>query len=956
NLVAVDRATLGIAGVLSDSADVDFFRFEVDFEDTVVSPTSFETVFDLDYADGLARANMIISVFDDTGSLILTSREANVAEDRPGNVGTSDIDDLSRGSVGASDPYIGGVELSPGDYYVAVTSDAQMPRELEQFFLVNPLNPDLRLEPINSLQRIAEDHIGFPSPQIDDGLPSTFDPPQVPILINANSEVAFNLGDVVLFVSEDFGVNRTNVLTVDPFTGQRETTVGDFSFDTRDIAFHPNGDLFTFSQGLDEPVPCAPFDANSGNFLRINTGTGAATLINDDGILTYQRDPMDPAASIQTNPCPTTRIGDGIQINELGFCPIGQGEIFGVGDRGFQNRSQAPGVEIFDNILYQFIGDPQSPNFGLGLSSPQPNRVDDPQIPEVRYEGAGTQIRERGELLTSPRIEAVDATVPTRPSDNGFNIKDGTTLTVEDGAQSVEFEFDFGFEAVQLVDGNNALTIRDGNFFQLDDDIFQLDTGPVIAVNPSGVDLRDGTVVSLNRAGVNVGNFEFTLDVMNIGGGNTPVLYALQDNSLTLANKLVATINLANTGATPIGVTASVSPRGDRISLVDSTGGSSAVAAQVSTGSAKRRNPGNGVSTLGIRVEGDLLEAPILQALDGSKIRDGDTFRLDTASTGGSPVTFEFESGFTLNIPDTFQIQVPGRGGRDIVDGETFLIEFDDGMGTITSVTFEFDSNNSFGALNTQIPFTLGNTQDQIADAIVTELVNANLNLFPSNQGSGDVHLGSMGANNVDISGAPNLTLTGVAQGVADGETFSISNGTFTRVFEFDSDPFPGNAVGVRIPFSPADTADQIAQLVATTVAGVGLGLSPSAIGNGDVHIGGQSNPGGSPNHTLITPGPALTQTGSPGVSQMPLHSAVDFIPASSFTGVQVATNIVASIQTASAAALTIPVPAGSLLVDGQIEVVNDNGTLLTFEYDDETSLNAPPGTVSIAPPPGVLG
>ncbi|MDP6721434.1 MAG: pre-peptidase C-terminal domain-containing protein, partial [Pirellulaceae bacterium] len=543
NLVAVDRATLGIAGVLSNSADVDFFRFEVDFEDTVVSPTSFETVFDLDYADGLARANMIISVFDDTGSLILTSREANVAEDRPGNVGTSDIDDLSRGSVGASDPYIGGVELSPGDYYVAVTSDAQMPRELEQFFLVNPLNPDLRLEPINSLQRIAEDHIGFPSPQIDDGLPSTFDPPQVPILIDANSEVSFNLGDVALFVSQDYqainaaAVHRTNLVTVDPFTGQRETTVGDFNFDTRDIAFHPNGDLFTFSQGLDEPVPCAPFDANSGNFLRINTGTGAATLINDDGILTYQRDPMDPAASIQTNPCPTTRIGDGIQINALGFGPIGLGELFGVGDRGFQNRSQAPGVEIFDNILYQFIGDPQSPNFGLGLSSPQPNRVDDPQIPEVRYEGAGTQIRERGELLTSPRIEAVDATVPTRPSDNGFNIKDGTTLTVEDGAQSVEFEFDFGFEAVQLIDGNNALAIRDGNFFQLDDDIFQLDTGPVIAVNPSGVDLRDGTVVSLNRAGVNVGNFEFTLDVMNIGGGNTPVLYALQDNSLTLANK-----------------------------------------------------------------------------------------------------------------------------------------------------------------------------------------------------------------------------------------------------------------------------------------------------------------------------------------------------------------------------------------------------------------------------------
>ena len=123
---------------------------------------------------------------------------------------------------------------------------------------------------------------------------------------------------------------------------------------------------------------------------------------------------------------------------------------------------------------------------------------------------------------------------------------------------------------------------------------------------------------------------------MNLGGGNTAVLYALNDNSLTLANKLVTAINAANTGANPIGVTASVSPRGDRISLVDSTGGTAAVAAQVTVGSATRRNPGNGVPTLGIRVEADLLEAPILQALDGSKVRDGDTFRLNTASTGGA--------------------------------------------------------------------------------------------------------------------------------------------------------------------------------------------------------------------------------------------------------------------------------------------------------------------------------
>ena len=323
---------------------------------------------------------------------------------------------------------------------------------------------------------------------------------------------------------------------------------------------------------------------------------------------------------------------------------------------------------------------------------------------------------------------------------------------------------------------------------------------------------------------------------------------------------------------------------------------------------------------------------------------------LDTSSTGGTPVTFEFESGFTLHIPTTYQIKVPGRGGRDVLDGETFQVALDDGMGMVTTTTFEFDGNNSFDPLNTPIPFLLSNTQDQLADIIVVELINANLNLLPSNLGSGNVHLGSTGFHNVDVSGSPNLVLSGVAQGVADGETFSINNGVFTRVFEFDEAPFPGDAVGVRIAFSPAQTAEQIALLTATTVAGVGLGLSPTAIGNGDVHIGGQVN------HTLITPGPALTQSGAPGVSQMPLHQAVDFIPAASFTGVQVATNIVSSIQIASGAAMTIPVPDGTQLFDGQIEVVNDNGTLVTFEYDDQTSLNAPAGTVSITPTPGIVG
>lgn len=91
-------------------------------------------IFDLDYADGIARPNMAFYVFDAAGRLILTSRDSNVADDRPNPTAGSGIPDLTRGSVGVADPYIGniarpsGVPLTgPQTYFVAVASDARIP-------------------------------------------------------------------------------------------------------------------------------------------------------------------------------------------------------------------------------------------------------------------------------------------------------------------------------------------------------------------------------------------------------------------------------------------------------------------------------------------------------------------------------------------------------------------------------------------------------------------------------------------------------------------------------------------------------------------------------------------------------------------------------------------------------------------------------------------------------------
>ncbi|MFV1965393.1 MAG: hypothetical protein ACC628_08215, partial [Pirellulaceae bacterium] len=901
NLAAIDRAALSIAGVLSTSnTDVDFYQFDVTFEDVLVSPDTLEMTFDLDYADGLGRANTVISVFDSTGRLILTSREGNIADDRPGTPGSSDIDDLSRGSVGSSDPYIGGVEMPPGTYFVAVTPDSRLPAQLEQFFLANPTNPLLRLEPIDSVRRIADDHIGRPT-HLNNGLPETRDVPEVPVLLDAASEVPFNLGDVTLFVSRgdtdrppgqafDFGTNsspvefgftpvtagtpytnfrgygwlsgaisgtdfgvgnartrdvnstplgsfavdlrpyvytvtltlgdfgtvghdqmgifleggrvdtvstvagqsvtrtysiavadgqlnltlndlggadtnaviasleiigtaplfaapdrsRYELYTVDAFTGQQETFVGDSDFDPNttadtydigDIAMSSSGRLFAYSIGTeDESVNCAPRDDNSGLFMEIDTGSGIANVITDDGIVTYMVDPTDPAASVQTNFCPADggEVGDGIQFNAVAFAPQST-QLFAVGNRGFNTVPPGlpPGPTRFDNILYLMEGNPNDPNFGQAISIVPPaprlrDRQDDTDIPEFLYQGAGTQIREGGELLTSPRIFAADATLQGVDPNNGsattvFNIQDGMTYTVEDRGVGTTFEFDFGFEVDQVVDGLTGNTIRDGNFFFLDDTLFQLDTGGVISVLSNGTSLRSKTTITISDS-LDSRIFELLKPGDTAAAGNNVVTVNITNGFSpdATAAALAAAINGAG-----LDIQAFVSPASGRITLVDPTpdlltGQGGPINVSVRSGNADRSDNRTPRAEYGIRVEGNRGEAPILQAVDGSQLLDGQTFEINTQSTSNRPVVFEFDSGYVIEIPQTFAIQVPFAAGRVIPDGELFTIDedFNDANPPLVFEMENTDVANGVATGNIPISYQSGSTQEEIADLI----------------------------------------------------------------------------------------------------------------------------------------------------------------------------------------------------------------------------------------------
>jgi len=155
NILTSDRGVVSVGGSISGTTDVDVYQFEVNYTQ-LQQPNrpalhAFMT-FDVDYADGLSRPDTSIAIFDAQRRLVLIGTDSNIADDRPRPLETNDFTDLSRGTVGPNDAFIGTVALPVGTYFAAVYHSNQIPAAL--------LNPLVRLEPIDSVTRLVEDHIG----------------------------------------------------------------------------------------------------------------------------------------------------------------------------------------------------------------------------------------------------------------------------------------------------------------------------------------------------------------------------------------------------------------------------------------------------------------------------------------------------------------------------------------------------------------------------------------------------------------------------------------------------------------------------------------------------------------------------------------------------------------------------------------------------------------------------
>ncbi|MDA1055264.1 MAG: pre-peptidase C-terminal domain-containing protein, partial [Planctomycetota bacterium] len=571
NILNSDRAALSVAGVLATANDVDWYRFEVAYDATqgTQDTTHFPLVFDIDYADGLSRANTSLWVFDAAGNLILNGRDSNVADDRPGPNQGADLDDLNRGSVGPLDPFIGPTELpaseaAPVVYYVAVSSNARIPAEMDQFLVPLATNPLLRVEPVNSLQRIAEDQVSTTNrSQLAIG-------PQVDLFDNS-SFVPFNLNDVNLFVSQDGGGNVSRLLIVNPFTGATTNTVGVSQANFEDIALNPSEGLFYGFSSFEGNAN----DANTGNYHRIDprsvNGTVLSTNLGDDGIVTSNDDPMNPGTAIVSDV--------GVHFDAL---TIGEDGTPGLAGYAVGSRAANNGVNLTRNLLYEF-----DVATGAGITNGNGARP--------ANTGAWTSVIERASLdtfsdpftTTGRNVLLVEeATIVDAAGNATFNITDAQgfgpdqgqiAFTIDDGSGTTfDFEFNSGPEVRYIHNLASGRTIRDGDQFTLDsglptERIYEFDTGPLLVSTANGNQVLDGQTFTLTDNGLldpmNPQVITRTFEFDRQGGLNNsnaiPINFATGDN----ANQIIQAVVNAINGPAAFNIQATA--QGSRITLVN---------------------------------------------------------------------------------------------------------------------------------------------------------------------------------------------------------------------------------------------------------------------------------------------------------------------------------------------------------------------------------------------------
>ena len=300
-------------------------------------------------------------------------------------------------------------------------------------------------------------------------------------------------------------------------------------------------------------------------------------------------------------------------------------------------------------------------------------------------------------------------------------------------------------------------------------------------------------------------------------------------------------------------------------------------------------------------------------APQSTSIVDEDRFTI--TDTSGVTATFEYDTGYILQVPQSLVLTVPvGQGPAGFQDGDRFSITAPNG----NSVVFEIATIDRSTGANTRVLINPGDPITAVRDAIFTAIESqaaaANLDLAPRKIGNSRIQIGSLSGHSIDPMTTP-LTQSGTAGGIVDGTiTYQQANGDEYRI-ELDSDAIPAATPGdVVVSYDRTATPAELAADIANAFAASPLGLGNArALENGLLSIGGV------PADVIDLAATGLTTLGTPGVTG-PLQ-------------------------------LSLPAASVSDSYEGQTLTVSDGSQSIIYEFTLDS--NRLPGTKLIILQPG---
>ncbi len=245
---------------------------------------------------------------------------------------------------------------------------------------------------------------------------------------------------MILYRMVSAGAGNSAVAYGNPFDGQQYNFYTPSGIGFQNFSFAPNGEMFGYS-------PLGTTQNNDGdlsyNYYRINSETGAATLLGPSGVQTFH------AEVGQNNQITVVDSDDGLNI--LGSTMQDSTRGYFVANRPFNRFT--PGVSgpnqnaYFQNIIYAF-----NPQTGQATGVNSANRAG-----AARANGAGTQIVERGYIETGVpagtqrvgnRLAIRDASQLQADGSSIANVVDGSSFVIQ--PRWLRHRFDWRWTAVRF--------------------------------------------------------------------------------------------------------------------------------------------------------------------------------------------------------------------------------------------------------------------------------------------------------------------------------------------------------------------------------------------------------------------------------------------------------------------------------------------------------------------------